>query len=386
MPSNHDQSLIISVLKETYLEEKRACLDPQSIKKIKQIFKWQILVENNLGEGCFSSNKAYEKVGAKIEKKRETLLKKGDVVLTLNRLNLTEMALMKQGAIYISLLDIFNSPQSLVKQLNKKKITAIAMELIPRSTKAQKFDVLSSQASLAGYAAVMLASNYLRKVFPMMTTPAGTINPSRVFVIGAGVAGLQAIATAKRLGARVEAYDTREIATEQIESLGAKAVKINVGKTEQTSQGYAKKMTQNQLLKQKQLLTKYISLADVVITTAKVFGKKAPKIIDRKMIDQMRAGSVIVDLAMDTGGNVEGSKKGEVIQSKNGVFLIGKSSIEGMISIHSSQVYAANITSLLIDFSDQQTGEIKIDLNDPILSECVVTYGGKTISPFVTRS
>ena len=321
MNLNDPKSLIISVLKETHLEEKRACLDPQSIKKIKQIFKWQILIEDNLGEGCFYSNEDYQQVGAKIEKKRETLLKKGDVVLTLNRLSLTEIAFMKQEAIYLSLLDIFNSPQSLIKQLNKKKITAIAMELIPRSTKAQKFDVLSSQASLAGYAAVIVASNYLRKVLPMMTTPAGTISPSRVFVIGAGVAGLQAIATAKRLGARVEAYDTREMATEQIQSLGAKSVKINVGKTEETSQGYAKEITKNQLLKQKQLLTKYLALADVVITTAKIFGKKAPKIIDQKMITQMKAGSVIVDLAIDTGGNTEGIKKDKITKSKNGVFF-----------------------------------------------------------------
>ena len=256
------------------------------------------------------------------------------------------------------------------------------MELVPRTTRAQKMDALSSQANLAGYSAVIIASNHLEKALPMMMTAAGTISPSKVFVVGVGVAGLQAIATAKRLGARVEAFDTREEVEDQVKSLGARFVKIDLGETEQTSQGYAKALTADQIKKQQEGMKKVCSSSDIVITTAQVFGRPAPKIITAEMVEAMQPGSVVVDMAVSSGGNVEGSKKGEIVDVK-GIKIIGNVNLPGEVPTHASQVYANNVFNLIDEFYDEEIASFSYNLSDEILTNCIVTHKGEFINKSV---
>ena len=241
----------------------------------------------------------------------------GDIVLRVRKPALEEITSIKKGAVHVSYLDPYNENET-VDALASQGVSAISMEMIPRTTRAQKMDALSSQANLAGYVMVILAAQKLDRILPMMMTPAGTISPAKVFVIGAGVAGLQAIATAKRLGARVEAFDTRPIVAEQVQSLGAKFVDIDLGETGQTKDGYAKELTAEQLEMQRQGMKEVISQSDIVITTAQVFGRPAPRIVTQDMIDAMKQGGVIVDMAVDSGGNVEGSNSDETVEV-NGV-------------------------------------------------------------------
>jgi NAD(P) transhydrogenase subunit alpha len=240
-------------------------------------------------------------------------------------------------------------------------------------------DVLSSQANLGGYVAVLLAAGKLDQIFPMMTTPAGTIKPSRVFIIGVGVAGLQAIATAKRLGARVEAFDTRPVVEEQVQSLGAKFVKIDLGETGQTKDGYAKALTPEQIQKQQEGMAKHCSLADVVITTAQLFGRKAPVIVTADMVKQMRPGSVIVDMAVESGGNVDGAELDKVVDV-NGVSIIGLGNLPGEVAIHASQMYSANITNYVMHFWDKEEKTFNLDLEDEIIKGCLMTHDGQIFS------
>jgi NAD(P) transhydrogenase subunit alpha len=254
------------------------------------------------------------------------------------------------------------------------------MEMIPRSTRAQKMDALSSQASLAGYAAVIVAADNIQKIFPMMMTPAGTIQPSKVFIIGAGVAGLQAIATAKRLGAKVDAFDTRPVAKNDVLSLGAKFVEVDLGETGQTAQGYAKALTEEQLKKQRDVMKQYCAQADVVITTAQVFGRKAPVIVTKEMIDAMRPGSVVVDLAVETGGNVEGAVLGKTVVKK-GVKIIGIANMPARVALNASQMYSNNLFNLLDEFWDKEKKVFDLKLDDDIIKNCLVTHGGKIVHP-----
>lgn len=258
-------------------------------------------------------------------------------------------------------------------------ITAISMEMIPRTTRAQKMDALSSQANLAGYVTVVMAADHCPKIFPMMMTPAGTIAPSRVFVIGAGVAGLQAIATAKRLGARVEAFDTRPVVAEQVQSLGAKFVEIDLGEVGQTEQGYAKELTPEQIELQKEGQKKVISQSDVVITTAQVFGRPAPQIVSRDMVEAMQPGSVVVDMAVETGGNVEGSVLNEVVDV-GGVKIIGQGNLPSQVARHASDMYSANLFNLLDDFWDSEEKKLNLDPEDEIIQGCVITRDGAIVN------
>jgi NAD(P) transhydrogenase subunit alpha len=244
-------------------------------------------------------------------------------------------------------------------------------------------DVLSSQANLAGYSAVIQAAARLPMVFPMMMTPAGTINPARVFVIGVGVAGLQAIATAKRLGARVEAFDTRPAVEEQVKSLGARFVSIDLGETGQTAQGYAKALTPEQIAKQQAGMAKVCAQSDVVITTAKVFGRKPPRLVTAEMLSGMRAGSIVVDLAVESGGNVEGSKVGEEFVTPNGVRVLGLANLEGIVARHATQVFAANLAAFLEHFWNKETKSLRIDPADELLGACLITHGGAIVHPSV---
>ena len=312
---------------------------------------------------------------------REEGLKSANIICNLNKLSFDDIAKINPDTLAISFLDPFNEKQ-LIEEFRKKSISSISMELIPRTTRAQKMDALSSQANLAGYSAVIIASNLLEKALPMMMTAAGTISPSKVFVVGVGVAGLQAIATAKRLGARVEAFDTRPVVEDQVKSLGARFIKIDLGETEETNQGYAKALTEEQIKKQQEGMKKVCANSDIVITTAQVFGRPAPKIITSEMDQAMQPGSVIVDMAVSSGGNVEGSQMGEIIDIK-GVKIIGNSNLPGEVPTHSSQVYANNIYNLIDEFWDEETSSFKYDLNDEILANCLVTHKGNYINASV---
>ncbi len=312
---------------------------------------------------------------------REEGLKSANIICNLNKLSFDDIAKINPDTLAISFLDPFNEKQ-LIEEFRKKSISSISMELIPRTTRAQKMDALSSQANLAGYSAVIIASNLLEKALPMMMTAAGTISPSKVFVVGVGVAGLQAIATAKRLGARVEAFDTRPVVEDQVKSLGARFIKIDLGETEETNQGYAKALTEEQIKKQQEGMKKVCANSDIVITTAQVFGRPAPKIITSEMVQAMQPGSVIVDMAVSSGGNVEGSQMGEIVDIK-GVKIIGNSNLPGEVPTHSSQVYANNIYNLIDEFWDEETSTFKYDLNDEILANCLVTHQGNYINASV---
>ena len=341
----------ISVLKETHPGETRVPLVPATAEKLVKLGA-TVLVETGLGETCRLSDEAYTQVGAVVENSRSALFEKADIVLRLRKPLLEEIPAMHRGTIHVSYLDPFNELE-LVEALTQAGISAISLEMIPRSTIAQKMDVLSSQANLAGYVSVLLGASELQKIFPMMTTPAGTIKPAKVFIIGVGVAGLQAIATAKRLGARVEAFDTRPVVEEQVKSLGAKFVKIDLGETGQTKDGYATQLTPEQMELQKQGMAKACAQADLVITTAQLFGRKAPRIVDKAMVAQMQPGSVIVDMAVETGGNVEGSVLDSTVEV-DGVKIIGLGNLPGKVAQTASEMYSANLGNFITHFWNKE--------------------------------
>jgi NAD(P) transhydrogenase subunit alpha len=372
----------IFIPRESDPGERRVALMPESVQRLAGL-GLRVAVEAGLGRPIFIADEAYEKAGAQICDNRKDALRSSDVVLRVRKPPLDEIGLLKPGCIHVSLLDAFNE-RELVRALAAGGISAIGLEMLPRITIAQKMDVLSSQASLAGYVAVIVAASTIDRIFPMMMTPAGTLKPLRVFVIGVGVAGLQAIATAKRLGARVEAFDTRPTVEEQVRSLGAKFVKVDLGETSQTAQGYARELTPEQLAKQREAMAQHCAKADVVITTAQVFGKKAPLIVTRQMVEQMQPGSVIVDMAVESGGNVEVSKPDEVVEL-NGVRVIGFSNLPGRVARHASEMYSNNLASLLEHFWDKETETFRLDLADEILKGCVLTHGGKIVHETLTE-
>jgi len=369
--------MLIGVPKETIAGELRAPLVPASVKKLVKL-GLEVAVETSMGEAAGFADAAYVEAGARVETDRAALLGAADLVLRIRKPSDDDVALLKAGALHASLLDPFNE-RGLIDKLAAKGVTAISMEMVPRSTRAQKMDVLSSQANLAGYVTVMLAARQINKIFPMMMTPAGTISPARVFIIGAGVAGLQAIATAKRLGARVDAFDTRPVVAEQVQSLGAKFLEIDLGDTGQTDQGYARELTPEQLEKQREGMKAAIAQADVVITTAQVFGRPAPRIVGADMVAGMRPGSVIVDMAVETGGNVEGSKVGEVVDV-NGVKIIGLGNLPSEVAQNASEMFSANLFNLVDEFWDEEGKTFSLDLEDDILKSCVITHDGAIVN------
>ncbi len=367
----------IAVPSETLANEKRVALIPDSVKKLTQA-GFEISVQNGLGLRSGFKDSDYSEAGAKIIDDRSTLMGMGDIVLRVQKPSLEEIGKLKKGAIHISYLDPYNESE-LVDSLATQGVTAISMEMIPRTTRAQKMDALSSQANLAGYAMVLLAASKLDRILPMMMTPAGTLSPAKVFVIGAGVAGLQAIATAKRLGARVEAFDTRPVVAEQVQSLGAKFVEIDLGETGQTEGGYAKELTTEQLEMQRQGMKDVISQSDIVITTAQLFGRPAPRIVTGDMVAVMKRGGVIVDMAVDSGGNVEGSVPDEVVDV-NGVSIIGVANLPSEMSQDASQMYSSNLFNLVTEFWDEETKTFDLNLEDDILQGCVITHDGAIVN------
>ena len=359
--------------------EKRISITPDFLKKY-IANGLQVSIEKNMGEHLGFLDDNFKELGAEIVERKKGFLE-ADIICSVNKLSEEDLSEIKENSLIISFLDPFND-QELVENLRVKKISSISMELIPRTTRAQKMDALSSQANLGGYAAVLIASNILSKSFPMMMTAAGTISPSKVFVVGVGVAGLQAIATAKRLGAKVEAFDTRPVVEEQVKSLGARFVKIDIGETEETAQGYAKELSAEQINLQRAGMKKVCSSSDVIITTAQVFGRKAPVIITSDMIEDMQPGSVIVDMAVGTWGNVEGSVPDENLEL-NGITIVGNTNLPGEVAIHASQVYSANIFNLIDEFWDQKNSILEITTSDEILSGCLVTHKGEFVNSMV---
>jgi H+-translocating NAD(P) transhydrogenase subunit alpha len=363
----------IFVPKETYRGEHRIPLIPQNVKKLVGLGA-EIVIEPGMGLNARYEDTAYTEAGATVSSDRASMLAQADMVLRLRKPSIKEVKKLKADSIHVSFLDPFNEAE-LIQAFIDQKVNAISMEMIPRTTLAQKMDALSSQANLAGYTAVMLAAEKLDKVFPMMMTPAGTIKPARVFIIGVGVAGLQAIATAKRLGARVEAFDTRPVVEEQVQSLGAKFVKVDLGETGQTKDGYAKELTEEQKQKQQEAMADVCATADVVITTAQLFGRKAPVIVSAEMIKRMQPGSVIVDLAVETGGNVEGSQVDEIVDVK-GVRIMGLGNLPGRTCENASQMYSANLTALVEHFWHKEDNLFTLNLEDEIMQGCLVTHQG----------
>jgi len=369
--------MLIGVPKETWPGELRAALVPQNAKKLVAA-GFEVTVEAGLGDAAGFVDSDYTEAGAAVASDRATLLQSADIVLRVRKPEADEVAALKADSIHVSFLDPFNE-RPLVDALAARGVTAISMEMIPRSTRAQKMDALSSQANLAGYVTVVQASYHSPKILPMMMTPAGTIAPARVFVIGAGVAGLQAIATAKRLGARVEAFDTRPVVAEQVQSLGAKFVEIDLGEVGQTEQGYAKELTPEQVELQKEGQKKVISQSDVVITTAQVFGRPAPKIVSADMVAAMRPGSVVVDMAVESGGNVEGSELNEIVDV-NGVKIIGQGNLPSEVAKNASEMYSNNLYNLLDEFWDVEEKSLDLDPEDEIVASCVITRGGAIVN------
>ena len=363
--------------------ENRVTILPETVKKLVEL-GMSVEVESSLGKKLYLSDELYTSSGASISKDRQSSLASSDITCRINKPNKDEIQYLKENSIHISFLDPFKEIE-LVKEFVKSSISVISMELIPRITRAQKMDALSSQANLGGYAAVIEASKRLNKSFPMMMTAAGTISPCKVFVIGVGVAGLQAIATAKRLGARVEAFDTRPVVEEQVKSLGARFIQIDIGETEETSQGYAKELSEDQIKMQQEGMKKICSQSDVVITTAQVFGRPAPRIVTQNMLDAMNPGSVVIDMAVSTGGNVEGSIPDEDV-THNGITIVGLSNLPGEVALDASLVYGNNLFNLLEEYWDSETKEFKFDISEEILSGCIVTHGGEVINSIVKKS
>lgn len=368
----------ISAPREIHPGETRAPLTPASVAKLTKLGA-QVEVEAGIGAAAGFSDDDYARNGAAISHDRRGLLASADMVLRLRKPPIEEVAWLKPNAIHASLLDPFNEKE-LIQKFAGQNVSAISMEFIPRTTRAQKMDVLSSQANLGGYEAVILAARYSNKIFPMMTTAAGTILPAKVFIIGVGVAGLQAIATAKRLGAKVTAYDTRPVVEEQVKSLGAQFLKIDIGETGQTKEGYAKALTEEQIQKQREAMKKTCGESDAVITAAQVFGRKAPILVTAEMLNAMKPGSVVVDLAVETGGNVEEVEYDKVID-RNGVKIIGIANMPGRAPLHASQVYSENLVNLVTEFWDKNGKTFVLKLDDEIINGCLITHAGQIVNP-----
>ena len=367
----------IAVVKERHDGENRIAMMPATVGKLvdKGI---TVLVEEGIGTTVNCTDAMYREAGAEVVADKKKLLAEGDIVIRLRKPPQKEVAAMKSGSIHVSYLDPFNE-SSLIDAFAEAGISAISMEMIPRTTIAQKMDAISSQASLAGYVAVILAAENFDSIFPMMMTPAGTLSPAKIFIIGAGVAGLQAIATAKRLGARVEAFDTRAVVGEEVKSLGGKFIKIDLGETGQDKDGYAKALTPEQLEIQRQGIAKVCAKSDIVITTAQLFGRKAPRIMTNEMVTMMKPGSVIIDMAVESGGNVEGSEVDKIVDV-DGVKIIGYGNLPGRVPRHASEMFSSNIYNLLEELWDEETKIFALDTDNDIVKGCLITHDGAVVN------
>jgi len=370
----------IFVPKETFPGETRVPVLPATVAKLTKL-GGAVEIETRLGETIGLADSEYQDVGATVAANRSGALEAAELVLRLRKPPEEEISFFRSGSVHAGLLDPFNS-LGLIRKLADAGVSAISMEMLPRTTLAQKMDVLSSQANLTGYAAVLLAAGRSEYVLPLMMTPAGTIRPSKVFIIGVGVAGLQAIATAKRLGASVSAFDTRPEVEEQVRSLGAKFIKVDLGETSGTAQGYARALTPEQLAKQREAMAAECAQSDIVITAAQVFGRKAPVIMTRAMVEAMKPGSIVVDLAIETGGNVEGAVLDEEIDV-NGVKVLGPANMPGRVARTASQMYSNNLGALVEHFWDKKEKTLRLDPGDALLQGCLITHQGEICHPMI---
>jgi NAD(P) transhydrogenase subunit alpha len=359
--------------------ERRVAITPQvAVRLVEQ--RHQVTVQTGAGDAAGFNDDDYRNAGAEV---LDDPFKDSDVVVVVGPPGSVTPTRISEGGVLIGFLDPFTSPD-LVKTLTGRRISSFAMEAIPRTTLAQGMDALSSQATTAGYQAVLVAATTIRRMFPMLTTAAGTIAPVKLLVLGAGVAGLQAIATARRLGAVVSAYDIRPEVSEQIESLGARFVAAPVDESAASSSGYAKEVADETQRRQLHVLAPHVADSDVVITTAQIPGAPAPLLVSREMVDGMRRGSVIVDVAAPTGGNCELTRPGETIVH-GGVTIIGPLDLPGRVAIDASQMYARNVVALLARMVDDE-GRLNLDFDDPIISEACITHDGRVVHPVVRRT
>ncbi|MBW4694508.1 MAG: Re/Si-specific NAD(P)(+) transhydrogenase subunit alpha [Lyngbya sp. HA4199-MV5] len=367
----------IGVAKEIEMGERRVALIPDTVSRlVKQGI--EVWIEAGAGEKAFFPDAAYAAAGATIVSDTAQLWGEADILLKVSppreRENgQHETDLLHEGATLISFLDPLGSP-ALIKRLADRKVTALSIELIPRTSRAQSMDALSSQAGVAGYKATLIAAAALPKFFPMLTTAAGTIPPAKVFVIGAGVAGLQAIATARRLGAVVEAFDIRPAVKEEVQSLGAKFVEVKLEEETVAAGGYAKEVSEVAKQKTQAAIAEHVKLSDIVITTAQVPGRKAPQLVTADMLAQMKPGSVVVDMAAEQGGNCEGSEAGKDVV-RNGVTIIGPTNLPSTMPVHASQMYAKNLLTLVQYLI--KDGALALNFEDDIISSTCVAHAGE---------
>lgn len=370
----------IAVPKETKPYEKRVALTPEVIKSLTKS-GFQVFVENGAGLNSYLSDEAYTEAGATLVADKSKLYSDADVVLKVNAPAPEEIASMKSGAVLISFMFAATNPE-LVAACASKGITAFSVDAIPRISRAQKMDALSSQANLAGYKSVLIGANALGKIFPLLMTAAGTIKPSKVVIMGAGVAGLQAIATAKRLGAIVEVSDIRPETKEQVESLGGKFIEVKGDDSIKTEGGYVKGVSEEFLKKQQELIAKHIAEADLVITTALIPGKKAPVLVTDEMVKSMRLGSVIVDMAVEQGGNCTLSEVNKTVV-KHGVTIIGESNLPSLLPLNASELYAKNIATFLTHLATKDG--FKWEMEEEITKGSLIVHNGTPVHPSVQK-
>jgi H+-translocating NAD(P) transhydrogenase subunit alpha len=369
--------VIVGVPTEHAPGEHRVALTPDAVSRVAQR-ALRVLVEPGAGAGASLPDAAYREAGAEIAADAADLYARADIVVRIGRVETSELSALRSGTTLIGYLRPLADPE-LVQALAGAGVTAFSMEAIPRVTRAQRMDSLSSQATVGGYRAVILAAESLPKFFPMLMTAAGTVPPAKVLILGAGVAGLQAIATARRLGAVVSAFDTRPAVKEQVLSLGATFVELEmeVGETAQDARGYATVLSESQQVEQQRMLERHVADSDVVITTAAVPGQPAPRLIPASVVEEMRAGSVIVDLAAESGGNCELTEAGQVVE-RHGVTLIGTLNLPSGMPLHASQMYARNIQAVLEHLVVD--GALTLDFDDEITADAVITHEGRVTS------
>lgn len=362
----------VFVPKERRPGETRVSATPETVKKYVKL-GFEVTVEAGAGEASFFADAQYENAGARVVTEAEAPWDGADLVITVGPPDPQRARAMKQGALLVGLLAPHRNPE-MVRSLVDGKVSSLAMELIPRISRAQSMDALSSQASIAGYKAVLLAAGRLPKYFPLLMTAAGTIPPSKVVVMGAGVAGLQAVATAKRLGAQVEVSDIRPAVKEQVESLGGKFIELPMEESGEGEGGYAKEMGEDFLTRQREIVARHLAACDVVVTTALVPGKDAPLLVTEEMVAGMRPGSVIVDLAVEQGGNVAASRAGEEVV-ENGVLILGPPNLAADMPHDASTLYARNVHTLVKEIVEE--GALKLDLEDEIVDGALLTHAGE---------
>jgi NAD(P) transhydrogenase subunit alpha len=364
--------MLIGVPTEIVPGERRVALVPETVSRLLKAGA-NVLVQRGAGERAAYPDYAYEEAGAALAADAADLYGRADTIVKVNRPWDEELAQMREGATLIAFLSPLGAPQY-VERLTAKRLTALSMDAIPRISRAQSMDALSSQANIGGYKAVLIAASTLPKFFPMLTTAAGTIPPAKVLVLGAGVAGLQAIATARRLGAAVSAYDTRAVVKEQVHSLGATFLEIDLGVDAQGAGGYAKELTPEQIERQRAFMVQHIGASDCVITTAAVPGRRAPLLITEEAVNAMRPGSVIVDLAAETGGNCALTQPGEVIEH-HGVTIVGTTNLPATMPFDASRLYSRNVLTLLQHL--MKDGALNFDYSDEITRDTTLTHDGE---------